>query len=254
MQMHSQAKPWLMFAPAIAAGSAWAAYKVGRSRERRNAARLHRILVEVLLNALSAGDPITGRHSRRVADLTDVLAEGRGLSRRERATLRVAALLHDMGKIDDRFFHIVHSRDPLSDRERSRIESHPHESAYILEPLEDTHPGISSVVASHHECWNGTGYPEGRAGEEIPLAARFISMADVFDAMTQPRAYREPLEPEEALGILCEDSGTKFDPATVALLEQPGLRQRWLDIARDGRVVEERAQKGAHLSSGRPER
>jgi putative nucleotidyltransferase with HDIG domain len=219
-----------------------AAWIAGRRHEGRHSARLHRSLVEVLLNVLTAGDPLTARHSRRVANLTNVIAEALRLSHRERATLRVAALLHDMGKIDDRFFHIVHSRDGLTPEQRAQIEHHPHESAHILKPLERTHPGIMSVVASHHECWNGEGYPRGLRGSEIPLAARIITIADVFDALTQPRAYRDPFPPDKAFEELRGDSGTKFDPALIKLLDRPEVRRQWSQIARSGREAEAKAQ------------
>src|SRR3712207_1960886 len=164
-------------------GVAWAAGAVGTAwlldayRRTAEARVTHRILVDVLLNALTADDAITARHSRRVADLSYALARECGMSRRELATLRVAALLHDMGKIDDRFFHIVHSRDPLSEEERAEMEFHPHLSARILNPLEPIHPGITEVVGSHHECWDGGGYPKCLRGEQIPLGARIIAVA-----------------------------------------------------------------------------
>lgn len=232
----------LLGAAVVAGGLAGAAFTAGVRRERRESKRLHRTLVQLLLNTLSSGDPVTARHSLRVADLTDALAEALALPPREQATLRVAALLHDMGKIDDRFFHIIHSRSPLSKRQRAEIKQHPCESAHILEPLEPVHPEISRIVASHHECWNGSGYPNGRAGEEIPLAARIISVADVFDAVTQPRAYHDPLSVEEAFEVLREDAGSKFDPAIVALLDRAEVRKRWAQIARSGLEEEERVQ------------
>jgi putative nucleotidyltransferase with HDIG domain len=210
-------------------------------RRRRRAARLHRALVDLLLNAISAGDPVTERHSRRVANLTDALGESYGMDRAAHARLRLASLLHDMGKIDDRFFHILHSCEPLSDRERESIEEHPHQSAHILRPLERIHPGITRIVESHHECWDGDGYPRGLQGEEIPLEARIISAADVFDALTQPRAYHDPLSVEEALGRIRASACRRFDPDVVRRLENPSVRARWAGIARAGRREEARA-------------
>jgi putative nucleotidyltransferase with HDIG domain len=227
---------------AVAAGAAVVGWAAGALRERRRAARTHRTLVELLLNALSAGDAETERHSRRVADLTDSLAAALGMKRRERAMLRVAALLHDMGKINDRFFDIVHSRDPLSQEQRAEIEQHPYESAHILAPLEKLHPGILRAVASHHEWWNGNGYPDGREEHEIPLAARAIALADVFDALTQPRSYRDPLSVDEAIAKLDEDAGTKFDPQLVRLVESPRVRREWERIARRGLAAEREAR------------
>jgi HD-GYP domain-containing protein (c-di-GMP phosphodiesterase class II) len=219
-------------AAAATVGAAWALDAMRRENATR---RLHRQVVDLLLNALTADDPVTARHSRRVADLSFALGEASGrLSDDGMSTLRVAALLHDMGKIDDRFFVIVHSRKPLSEEQRAEIKHHPHQSARILEPLEELHPGIMKIVSSHHECWDGTGYPRGIAGEEIPLAARIIALADVFDAMTQPRSYKDAMPVEEALEKLDEGCGRQFDPHLVDLVETDRVLDRWIQIAHEG--------------------
>jgi putative nucleotidyltransferase with HDIG domain len=218
-------------ASAAVVGAAWLADAIRRDRQARV---VHRTLVDLLLNALTADDPVTARHSRRVADLSFALAQATGMHTRELATLRVAALLHDMGKIDDRFFHIIHSRKPLSREQRAQIKNHPHMSAHILEPLEKLHPGIQCIVSSHHECWDGSGYPRGLDHGGIPLAARIISVADAFDAMVQPRKYKDAMEVEEALEKLEEGAGKQFDPALVRLLGQAPLLEEWKEIARAG--------------------
>lgn len=231
-----------VFGAALAsAGLIGAAWLLDARRRRRRAKHVHRTLVELLLNSLTAGDPVTARHSRRVADLSFVLARRLGMGRHERATLRVAALLHDMGKIDDRFFDIIHSREPLTPEQREEIEHHPSESAHILAPLEGIHPGIRGIVSSHHECWNGDGYPCGLRGEEIPLPARIIALADVFDAVTQARKYRGSTPVDEVFGRLREGSGRQFDPALVALLGEPAVEAQWREIAREGAAEETRA-------------
>lgn len=219
---------------AAAAGAVGALWYLDASRRTRESGRLHRTLVEVLLNALSAGDAFTERHCRRVADLTDSFAAVCRMNRERRATLRVASLLHDMGKIDDEFFDIVHGTEPLSRSERERIEHHPHESAHILEPLERFHPGLSHIVESHHERWDGRGYPRGLHGAGIPLESRIISVADVFDALTQRRSYKGPRSVDAALAEVRGCAGEYFDPGIVSVLDRPEILAKWRAIAASG--------------------
>lgn len=230
---------WLALAALSGASAIALLWRRNAARDRREFARLHRALVDLLLNTLSAGDAATERHSRRVADLTDVLARAFGLTSHRHSTLRIAALLHDMGKIDDRFFDILHGCGPLSDEQRDAINHHPHEGAEILEPIEAIHPGLTRIVAAHHEYWDGTGYPEGLAREEIPFEARLISVADVFDAMTQPRTYREARDPEDAIQAIRANASTRFDPHVVAQLQRPDVLGEWLSIRERGRREEE---------------
>jgi len=213
-----------------------------RNRAWSRFSRLHRATVDMLLNALTADDESTAHHSRRVADLTDALVGEMGIGARQRATIRVAALLHDMGKVDDRFFDMVHSRQSLSREERGEMERHPHQSAYILEPLEWMHAGLSSIVTSHHERWDGRGYPQGLSGPEIPIGSRLIAVADVFDALTQARSYREPVPVEDALAEIRRCAGHQFDPQVVQLLERPGVLKRWEEIV-SGARREDTAQR-----------
>lgn len=228
MSSSDEVAPWrLAVAAGAAAGLVGVAWMVDVGRRRRAARQLHRGMVDLLLNALYAGDPVTARHSRRVADLSYALAEAVGMRGQGLHTLRVAALLHDMGKIDDRFFHIVHSRTPLTKEQRAEIKNHPHESAHILTPLETQHPGITQIVSTHHECWDGSGYPHGLHDLDIPLEARIIALADAFDAMTQPRKYREAMPVDEALQKLREGAGTQFDPALVDLTHSEPVREVW---------------------------
>ncbi len=237
------------------AGLVGLAWMMDTARRKRATKRLHRGMVDLLLNALYAGDPVTARHSRRVADLSYALAEAAGMRGGELRTLRVAALLHDMGKIDDRFFHIVHSRTPLTTEQRAEIRNHPHESAHILQPLEVEHPGIMQIVSSHHECWDGSGYPQGLHDLDIPLGARIIALADAFDAMTQPRKYRDAMPMDRALEALREGSGSQFDPALVELVHSPDVRCVWEQVverdlfaercALDGVTEDEQQEAGA---------
>lgn len=236
---------------AASAGVVGMAWMVDAARRRREARRLHRGMVDLLLNALYAGDPVTARHSRRVADLSFALAEALGMRGPQLHTLRVAALLHDMGKIDDRFFHIVHSRTPLSDEERAEIKNHPHESAHILTPLEPQHPGIRQIVSTHHECWDGSGYPQGLRDIDIPLEARIIAVADAFDAMTQSRKYREAMPVDQALRALREGAGSQFDPALVDLAQAEPVRAVWEQVVSRDTFAERCAAEG--VTEGEPQ-
>ena len=209
---------------------------------------LHRVLVELLLNALSAGDATTERHSRRVAALADALHTTYEPTRAEHAMLRVAALLHDMGKIDDRFFEIVHSRERITPAQRAEMTGHPAESARILVPLEPFHAGITSTVRSHHERWDGEGYPSGIAGEDIPLSSRVITAADVFDAVTQPRGYKAGRTFEEGIEELRRGSGTIFDPEIVERVQRPEILTRWRAIYAAG-CIEEASAPSATVST-----
>jgi putative nucleotidyltransferase with HDIG domain len=232
----------------VSAGALGAGWVADAQRRERSVRDMHRRLVDLLLNALTADDPSTARHSRRVADLSFSLAQACGeMSDTQLATLRVAALLHDMGKIDDRFFLIVHSRQPLTPEQRGEIKHHPHLSASILQPLEPLHPGIQRIVSSHHECWDGSGYPEGTAGDAIPIEARIIAVADVFDAMAQPRRYKAGMPVPAALEKLREGAGKQFDPSLVRMVGSSPLLEEWSDIALRGQ-----ADERGHLSDPEP--
>jgi putative nucleotidyltransferase with HDIG domain len=242
--LRSRSEPsWarLLGAAAASAGVVGAAWALDARRRERRSRRVHRTLVDVLLNALNADDAATARHSRRVADLSYVLGAARGLRKAALARLRVAALLHDLGKMDDRFEEMLRSGGRLTDEQRAEMEDHPHESAHILGPLERLHPGIGRIVASHHERWDGQGYPAGLAGGDIPEEARIIAVADVFDALSQRRTYHEPRPVEEVLEELKRSAGTQFDPELAALSQTRPVLESWRRIAWQGLEDEKEA-------------
>lgn len=168
---------------------------------------------DVLLRALVARHPALGNHSAGVADLAAATAQELGLDAAAVERVRSAAHLHDIGKvgIPDA---ILEKRGPLGPDERAYVQRH----TVIGERIIAAAPSLAEVapaVRSSHERWDGAGYPDGLAGEAIPLAARIVAVADTFDAMTSDRPYAAARSDEEALAELRRCAGTQFDPAVV---------------------------------------
>ena len=176
------------------------------SRERR--ARL----LERLSRALEARDPGTHGHSRRVARHAAAIAKRMSLPAEEVARIRTAAVLHDVGKIDTPR-EILDKRGPLSKEEYEVVKRHAPVGARMVAALGD--PQLTAIVRGHHERLDGNGYPDGLAGEEIPLGARVIAVADTFDAATSARPYRQAMAHRRALTLLSAEAGTQLDPAAV---------------------------------------
>ena len=173
-------------------------------------------VLERLARALDARDPYTHGHSQRVARNAHTIASRMGLSAEQVAKVRVAAAVHDAGKINtDRA--ILNKPGALTDEEFETIKRHPGEGAEMLEPLHD--PELIAMVLHHHERLDGSGYPNALTGESIPLGARIIAVADTFDAITSVRPYRRPRKQQVALKILKEEAGSRLDgPAVAAFL------------------------------------
>lgn len=158
-------------------------------------------------------DIVTYEHSRRVATYASRLARYLGWSRREARDLALAALVHDLGKTwiaND----ILNKSAALSEEERRKMERHPLIGARILIGC-DIHPFYVEAVLHHHEAWDGHGYPVGLKGEEIPLSARILTVADVYDVLTSQRPYKAPLSNDAARERLLQASGASFDPMIV---------------------------------------
>lgn len=171
-----------------------------------------------LMSALDARDRETEGHSVRVSRLACMLAREIGLPDPQIKSLERGALLHDIGKIGISDT-ILHKPDKLTDEEWKIMRVHPDIGARIVEGipfLKDT----VSVIRYHHERWDGSGYPVGLRGKEIPTQARIFAVADVFDALTSKRKYREKSSPEEALRFMEEHSGVLFDPEIVEALSR----------------------------------
>jgi HD-GYP domain-containing protein (c-di-GMP phosphodiesterase class II) len=168
----------------------------------------------LLGDVVEADDAYTGSHSREVVDLALAVADGLGLGARERRSVEFVALLHDVGKVRIPN-EIINKPGPLSDEERALMNTHTIEGERMLEQVGGLLGEVGTVIRSCHERWDGAGYPDGLAGEDIPLVARIVACCDAYNAMTTDRAYRAALPAEEALAELQRNRGGQFDPAVV---------------------------------------
>ena len=169
--------------------------------------------VEALANALEAKDEYTSDHARSITDMALEVAEEMKLDTQTLRQLELGALFHDIGKIGIPS-EIIRKPGPLTDEERLLMEQHPELGEKILEPI-DRLTDVRPIVRACHERYDGAGYPDGLAGEDIPIEARIIFVCDAFHAMTTDRPYRAHLTDEVALGELEANAGTQFDPAVV---------------------------------------
>ncbi|MCL4474448.1 MAG: response regulator [Actinobacteria bacterium] len=171
--------------------------------------------LKALAEALEAKDPYTNGHSKRVTEITVTLAREMGLSEEEQDRIRLAGLVHDIGKIGVPEA-ILHKVGKLTDEEFDLIKEHPGMGEKILKPIiRDSE--VLAIVGYHHERFAGGGYPEGISGEQIPLGARLLAVADAFDAMTSSRPYRKAMSVDKAKGQLLANRGSQFDPELVDL-------------------------------------
>jgi putative nucleotidyltransferase with HDIG domain len=170
-----------------------------------------------LARTIEAKDPYTGGHTERVADYAKMLARELGFSDADLEDVEVGAVIHDIGKIGipDR---ILLKPGKLDEREFDEMRRHPEISSYILDELE-LPPIVRDMARHHHERYDGKGYPDGLAGKAIPLAARILTVADAFDAMTSDRPYRRALSHDVAVEEIRRHSGTQFCPEVVAALQ-----------------------------------
>ena len=187
-------------------------------RHGRQMADLYLSVIEALALAIDAKDRTTQRHIRRVQAYAVELGRSMGISEAELEALKAGALLHDIGKLAVPE-HILCKPGPLTREETEKMRIHPRIGVEILETIRFPFP-LTEVVRSHHEKWDGTGYPDRLKGEEIPITARILSVVDCFDALTSDRPYRKPLSQEDALKHVESEAGTSFDPSVVRALVQ----------------------------------
>lgn len=186
--------------------------------------RVYVHVLETLAQAMEKRDMGTYGHSRRVAYTSRLIATALNLDDGEKNSLKTAALLHDIGKIGISDF-ILGKKGPLTGDELRDIRSHPRKGVEILQPLRNFE-AILPAILHHHERFDGTGYPDGLRGEQIPLHARIIAVADTYDAILANRPYRNGSTHERAMQELQDCAGRQFDPRIVAAFAETDRRYR----------------------------
>jgi ribonuclease P protein subunit RPR2 len=200
--------------------------------QRRLLQQAYRQTTSALADALEAKDRRTGTHALRVQRYAVEITEAVDRGLLEDPSLEYGFLLHDIGKIaiPDA---ILNKPGPLAERERDLVRHHPTIGVEILQDVALLQGAGLGVVASHHERWDGNGYPDGRSGRDIPLGARIFALADTLDAMTTDRPYREALSWEEAVDEILAQDGRQFDPLIVSAFagREPRLRRLYQEFA-----------------------
>ena len=174
-------------------------------------------LLQLMVAAIEARDPYTSGHSQRVAAYSRVVSQAAGLGPRSTERVYTAALLHDVGKIHEEFAPILRKPGKLTDDEYAIMKSHSEKGARLVERVTQF-ADLVQAIRSHHEAWDGAGYPDGLAGPAIPHWARVIAIADTIDAMTTNRPYRTALTTATVRSELTKQSGLQFDPAIASAL------------------------------------
>jgi HD-GYP domain-containing protein (c-di-GMP phosphodiesterase class II) len=175
--------------------------------------KVYDAIIAAFIRALSFKDHDTAVHSERVAQMAVFLANELSIPEQDIIHIRRCALLHDIGKLaipDD----ILHKVEPLSEDEYLAIREHIRYAKDILEPIDFLKPAVE-ILYAHNERWDGRGYPDGLKGESIPMAARIISVAGVWDALRTDRPYRPEFSEEDAIQFMREERGRMFDPQVV---------------------------------------
>ncbi len=223
------------FAPDVASGMRWLelatwgcflvliSYLVGwlyeaRARQVGELKEAYRGILEIMSKFIDSVDRYTENHSRRVADYAAEIARALGLSEAEVEDIRVGAFLHDIGKVDISV-EVLRKAARLTPDEMDEMRRHVDKGEHLVRSMGGILKHVLPLVAYHHERWDGTGY-KGLRGEDIPLGARIIAVADTYDAILTDRAYRKGQTREQATRIVQDASGTQFDPQVVEVFMQ----------------------------------
>ena len=176
--------------------------------------------VQALVVSLETKDQYTRDHSKKVAGIALTMARRiPEITRRQLREIRLGALLHDIGKIGVPLT-ILHKQGPLTDEEWAVVRQHPEFGSRILEPVARFAPEVQRIVRHEHERWDGRGYPDQLAGEDIPLGSRLIMVADTYDAICSTRPYRKALSKNAAMKVIADGAGTQFDPSLVPVFAE----------------------------------
>ncbi len=215
-------------------------------RHVEDMASLHLRTIEALALAIEAKDHTTHDHLQRVRVYALEIAKELKVSEDEFEALRAAALLHDIGKLAVPE-HIISKPGKLTPEEFEKMKIHPLVGAEILERVQFPYP-VVPIVRAHHEKWNGSGYPYGLSGEQIPIGARILSAVDCLDALASDRQYRRALPLEEAMARVVSDSGKSFDPQVIEILQR---RYKELEaMARSQSQEHKKLSTGLHIEKG----
>jgi len=240
----SHAGYWLplTFAPIYLTYKTYKVYMGRIEDEQRHVQQtsdLHLATVEALARAIDAKDQTTEMHIRRVQMYATGLAKAAGLGESEIQGVKTAALLHDIGKLAVPE-HILSKPGPLTQEEFQKIRIHPQVGAEIIAAVPFPYP-VAPLIMSHHERWDGKGYPQGLSGEQIPIGARILTIVDYYDAVTTERPYHKALTHDSALGLLRHEAGRALDPNLVpifvgilpALIADVGTEPQKIDETRE---------------------
>lgn len=190
--------------------------------------RVNKELLELMVKAIEARDPYTSGHSLRVCEYARSIARDLGLSTKQVDQIASASLMHDVGKIYEEFAPLLRKEGKLTPDERMLMQRHPGRSAELAATIAEFRGPVELAIRHHHENFDGTGYPDGLSGEQIPLAARIIMIADTLDAMTTDRPYRKALSFERTMEELKKFAGKQFDPKLVELVAASANLRRLL--------------------------
>jgi putative nucleotidyltransferase with HDIG domain len=186
-----------------------------------------------MVKAIEARDPYTSGHSMRVAEYARTIARELGLSAKQVDHIETAALLHDVGKMYEEFVPLLRKEGRLTTEERMLMQSHPVRSAELVCTSAGLRGAVELAVRHHHENFDGSGYPDGLARDQIPIGARIIMIADTLDAMTTDRPYRRALSYDRVVHELHKYSHSQFDPAVVDLVVRSVAIRRLVEGTRE---------------------